>query len=366
MVARRPAIGVAVGVVLIAVVETGSSRYLEPTSYRRPASGDNPFDENAAVWYRLAMSRMTDASPALLVPILKGGSEHYLELVDDRILRACREVRAPRVDAAMRSTRCDWEIGSASDPRDGFEYEREALVLGSCLVIDGHRASANRKMDDALNSYLRALSFGCDFGNGDGMMTMIGLSTALGGLRGIERLVMHTDDSRFLNAVSSRLEPYSSRLPTAERPLTRDRLWLENATALGKLQSDGYLANRYAADDLRAAWQLWLVSPMTRSLVALVSIDDYDRALKVAEEKPYREDYGCCPGGSSKAKRNSAHEPLSTDTARDRASTMALRPPRVSARPRGARPVTKHCRLALPSNSGRPGLQTHRCWWDRS
>lgn len=142
-------------------------------------------------------------------------------------------------------------------------------------------------MNDALIDYLRALSFGCDLGTGNDTMTMVGLGSALAGLKGIEWVIMRTDDSRLLAEVTTRLEAYSNCLPTAESALTREQLWLENAAALDKLQHESEWG-RHPIDDWRAAWRLWQITPITTSLAALSSIGDYHGAMDAAGAIAYR------------------------------------------------------------------------------
>jgi hypothetical protein len=90
-----------------------------------------------------------------------------------------------------------------------------AIFLGNCLVLSGHSSGGLREWRRSAQSYVEALSFACDLGQGDFWTNLIGITVATSALRGLTQLVESAgDDTAFLQYVSRLLSDVADRLPS--------------------------------------------------------------------------------------------------------------------------------------------------------
>lgn len=158
-------------------------------SYHRVAPTENVVEQNAAVWYRLALARSArqpaeDARDvALGTAMLQPGDEPSLA----RLMSGpCREsTQGARMREALRSSMCDWELTSIAGDRPEAS---QALLVGNCLVVEGHWHAVRRQWAEATDSYRRALSFAGDLGQGDFSMNLVGMAVAKAALDGFGAL----------------------------------------------------------------------------------------------------------------------------------------------------------------------------------
>jgi hypothetical protein len=183
------------------------------TTYRRPIIVGTPLSQNAVTEYRPVFANLEmlpkDTSKQLGALVNQGISVD-LAIAGSFLAAECGEVQSPRFRAALRCTRCDWQLGSASDP-----VGVEALFLGNCLVLAGHSSGGVRDWRRSAQSYTEALSFACDLGQGNLWTNLMGITVATSALRGLTQLVESAgDDPTFLQRVSGLLSDISDRLPS--------------------------------------------------------------------------------------------------------------------------------------------------------
>jgi hypothetical protein len=121
----------------------GESRdiQMQGAAYRRPMIVGEPLDQNAAVWYRQALPHVTAKTFTGSVPVLQKGFAFYDDGLTPELAEKCAEINRPRLQSALRCTRCDWELGTGIGALNGFEYSMEAVALGRCFALDGHRSA---------------------------------------------------------------------------------------------------------------------------------------------------------------------------------------------------------------------------------
>jgi hypothetical protein len=255
--------------------------------YRRPVVLVEPLQQNAAIWYRLALPHLSgwrdDGSS--LGTVVNGGSAQYGVTITPLVTERCIDTQSVRVQNALRSTYSDWEIS----PGDlvSFDYTLEAFRLAECLTVDGHRAAYKGDRRAAARAYFTTLSVGCDLGAGTVLMGMVGVASADSGLKALAQLVMSDEDDRgLLREISQQLSQFEGQLPSAEAGLKSERLWLQNALALDGLTSEG---GRYPGLGLLlpkraiAAWHLWQEGDLLGDLDRLIDVHDRTEELRLLE-----------------------------------------------------------------------------------
>jgi hypothetical protein len=182
-------------------------------NYRRPIVIGTPLQQNAVTAYRTAFANVRGLSKDISKQ--SGTLVNQSLTVDVATAHAflaaqCGEVQSHRFREALRCTRCDWQLGSASEP-----VGVEALFLGNCLVLSGHSSGSGREWRRSAQSYIEALSFACDLGQGDLWANLIGITVATSALRGLAQLVESADDPSILQDVSRLLSDVGHELPSA-------------------------------------------------------------------------------------------------------------------------------------------------------
>ena len=256
-------------------------------AYRRAVVSGEPIDQNAVAWYRLALPHfsvwrgqdriLADASKA------DAAGRGATAFVRER----CAEIRSDRILQALRSTRCDWQLGFALDQLNSdVERELDGFRLARCLVVSGHDAASTGDQRQALNSYLQSIAVGCDLGMGDESMCVLGVASVNLGLTAIARLVTRTDDRGFLSDAAHRVSMFEGRWPDPRWPLRRYRLWLENALALDVIANDGMRSNRSRSllFGSLAAWRLWRDQPFLQQLHRLTEVSNREELAGAAHE----------------------------------------------------------------------------------
>ena len=285
---------------LFAAADFGSARLLKPhieryhrelaeirrkeTSYRRPAVFGEPIEQNAANWYRLALPHLT-GTLQVIGPALRDGAG-YEESATPSIIRACTESRSLRVQAALSSTQCDWELTSGLESLVAFKYQYEASALVGCLIVNGHDAAYKGDPRAAARFYLEGVAVSSDLGNGDDVMTGIAISWSGRSLLALAKLATRTDSARLLSDWWDDLLRFDGRLPDIRPALARLRLWTENAAALNELEArGGRLRNpiRASASRLSATLSLWLDRAFFEDLEKLEIVGSAEQALRLGE-----------------------------------------------------------------------------------
>lgn len=182
-------------------------------NYRRPIVVGTPLPQNAVTKYRTAFANLKTLSKDTSTQsgtLVNQGITVDLATAHSFLAAQCGEVRTPEFRDALRCTRCDWQLGSASDI-----VGVGALFLGNCLVLSGHSNGGVREWRRSAQSYVEALSFACDLGQGDFMTNLFGITVATAALRGLTQLVESAgDDTAFLQHVSRLLSDVADRLPS--------------------------------------------------------------------------------------------------------------------------------------------------------
>jgi hypothetical protein len=274
-----------------------SQRYLEEieevrqreSAYRRPLVFGEPLDQNAAVWYRQALLHVSAwrGDEATLRAAVKAGITGYPTSgapAHDR----CAEARSARVRNALRSTRCDWELGFGLDDLNSFDHSLDAMMLANCLTVEGHHAAHDGDRTAAMQPYLEAVAMGCNLGMGNDVMCAVGLGSSRVGLMAIGQLVMHVDDDRgFLDDVARRLSRFEGRLPDGRSAIRRERLCLENATSLDELVNKSKRFRglaRIVPFRTLAAWRLWRDDAVLHEFQRASAIATREEGLKLVDE----------------------------------------------------------------------------------
>ena len=181
--------------------------------YRRPIVVGTPLPQNAVTKYRTAFANLKTLpkdTSRQLGALVNQGIAVDLATAHAFLAAQCGEAQSPHVRDALRCTRCDWQLGGASD-RPGAE----TLFLGNCLVLSGHSSGGVREWRRSAQSYVEALSFTCDLGQGDFWANLVGIRVATSALRGLTQLVLSAgDDAAFLQHVSRLLSDVTDRLPS--------------------------------------------------------------------------------------------------------------------------------------------------------
>jgi hypothetical protein len=215
--------------ILSAALDSRASRYLRrfedrrmmkaaldqerAANYRRPIVVGTPLPQNAVTKYRTAFANLKTLSKDTSTQsgaLVNQGVSVDLATAHSFLAAQCGEVQTPEFRDALRCTRCDWQLASASD-----HVGIGALFLGNCLVLSGHSSGGLREWRRSAQSYVEALSFACDLGQGDFSTNLMGITVATSALRGLTQLVESAgDDTAFLQYVSRLLSDVADRLPS--------------------------------------------------------------------------------------------------------------------------------------------------------
>jgi hypothetical protein len=182
-------------------------------NYRRPLVVGTPLPQNAVTKYRTAFANLKTLPKDISRQsgaLVNQGIAVDLATAHAFLAAQCGEARSPHVREALRCTHCDWQLGGASDGPGA-----ETLFLGNCLVLSGHSSGGVREWRRSAQSYVEALSFACDLGQGDFRVNLVGIRVATSALRGLTQLVLSAgDDAAFLQHVSRLLSDVTDRLPS--------------------------------------------------------------------------------------------------------------------------------------------------------
>src|SRR5438034_4608584 len=120
-------------------------------SYRRLMLFGDPLEGNAAVWYQQSFVHVRTMYISQLADVARGGFTHYANTVIPSIVDECSESESNRIHDALRCTHCNWDL--SPDGVLSLEHSREALVLGHCLTVLGHRTAYRRHRPADLRQY---------------------------------------------------------------------------------------------------------------------------------------------------------------------------------------------------------------------
>lgn len=220
----------AAAAILSAILDTAASRYLyrlndrrlisvalyqeRAANYRRPIVVGTPLSQNAATKYRTAFANLETLpkdTSRILGTLVNQGLTVDLATAQSFLSAQCGDVQSREFRNALRCTHCDWELSTASD---GVGIE--ALFLGNCLVLSGHSSGRSREWRRSAQSYVEALAFACDLGQGDFWANLMGIAVATSALRGLMDVVAVAGrDAAFLQHVSQILPmDLTDRLPS--------------------------------------------------------------------------------------------------------------------------------------------------------
>ena len=104
-------------------------------NYRRPIVVGTPLPQNAVTNYRTAFANLETLSKDVIRQsgvLVNQGISVDLATAHAFLAAQCGEVRTPEFRDALRCTRCDWQLASATD-----SVGLGLLFLGNCLVISG-------------------------------------------------------------------------------------------------------------------------------------------------------------------------------------------------------------------------------------
>jgi hypothetical protein len=219
--------------------------------YRRQVFQE-PLEQNAAVWYRLAFAeigRLPRDTVEVLANALEAGTTKSQTRPEEILHTRCREATGSRVREALRCTHCNWEL----DP-DSEGSSLEALVLGRCLVLVG---GLSAHVGTAIKSYVDALALASDLGQADFATNVVGIIVANTALRELSAIITSpTCQADCLDLLSERLSAFENYLPTVRKGVRLAALELAGELQRESLPAHagllGSLLPRYAV----AGWHL--------------------------------------------------------------------------------------------------------------
>lgn len=254
-------------------------------NYQRPIVVGMPLPQNAVINYRTVFANLKTLSKDTLKQsgtLVNQDIAVDLRSVQSFLSAHCDEVQSPQFRDALRCTHCDWQLGNASD-----SVGVEALFLGNCLVLSGHSFRGLHERHRSAQSYLEALSFACDLGQGDFGTNLIGIAVATSALRGLTHLVESTgDDTALLQHVSRLVSDVTDRLPSMSigiRFLSAElaaRLRAEAQSSARSLDRFGVVVPSRAFP----AWQLRRHESFLDKLEQAAGSDDVDKRLELARQ----------------------------------------------------------------------------------
>jgi hypothetical protein len=248
------------------------------SSYRRLLLFGEPLQQNAAIWYRLSLAKIplgpADNLHAIGRAVGRGFADDASSLnalVHDR----CLEAQSARIREALRCTWCDWGRSSMAFDVLASDPDRNALLLGNCIVLSGHLRAAQHQWSDAATFYLEALSFGCDLGQADFEANLVGMAVSKSALEALGKLVGKAeDDTRFLDDLWQKLSQVESGLPSVDIGFRLARL--EIASNL-EIEAQAYVRDRRRGLTSLLPWRAvaaWRLSRSERLLNLLEQAAD--------------------------------------------------------------------------------------------
>jgi hypothetical protein len=257
--------------------------------YQRPVVFGEPLQQNAAIWYRLALPHLSiwrdDTSS--LAKVVNGGFAEYEVTITPLVKERCGEAKSVRIQNALRSTYSDWDLSPGMSHLVSFDYNLEAFRLAECLTVDGHQAAHEGNRRAAARAYFRSLSVGCDLGAGTVLMGMVGVASAGTGLKALAQLVVSDDDdSGLLREMAQQLSRFEGQLPNAGAGLRSEGLWLQNALVLDGFASGG---ERYPGFGVLlpsraiAAWRLWREQDLLHDIDRVIDTHNRSEELRLIE-----------------------------------------------------------------------------------
>lgn len=206
-------------------------------AYRRPVFGQ-PIDQNAAVWYGRALPHLSAVKLPDLTPAMNAGAAQYDVATEALLDGPCAEAGSERVQTALRCSYCDWQIRFDTESINS-PHTREALALGKCLTIAGHRSAHRYEPREAAKHYLDGVTVGCDLGNGSESMLIVSEIVIADNLLALGRLASTANDDVFLRHAAADLAEFENKLPDGKTPMMRQRLWAQNIASLRQLETAG-------------------------------------------------------------------------------------------------------------------------------
>lgn len=236
--------------------ESWNGRQLEAENaradaFRRAVIADHRLDQNAAAWYRLVFAHVKEglAEHAAAVATLSlPGHRRDPSVLDRTASEYCDDAQSMRMESALRSSRLNWGLTALGNEEQ--VDSRIVWLLGSCLVINGHRYAAGREFDSAASSYLDALSFASDLGQADFSTSFVGMAIARSALESITALLPEFTENRLLERISLGLSANEKNIPTFAAAIRLSAL-----RAASDLESDARL-------DFQRRPRLRLIVPM--------------------------------------------------------------------------------------------------------
>jgi hypothetical protein len=264
---------------------------MRAASYRRPVTFGPSLDQNAADWYRRALTRSREPTASQLgqLAALRDRGPGQAASIPDDIEAVCPAAEGiADVSQALRCTQCDWHLDYDMGPSTLFDAGTRAIALADCLTLRGHRAAGAQSYGAATESYLQAIAFGCDLGTGNLIMNIVGIGAAKSGLMALSRLLTTIDyDPMLFAAVADRLTKLQPCLPTVQNGVQIERLQATNALiaeAMRSVRADKRIVNpllpRHSVAARRLAQDLALVNDLAQSATIA---DPQERARFVAD-----------------------------------------------------------------------------------
>lgn len=293
---------VAAAAIVSAFLDLAASRYLyrfdgrrltsaavdqeRTANYRRPIVVGTPLSDNAATKYRTAFANLRTLpkdTTSQLGALVNQGIAVDLAAAKSFLAAQCGEVQSREFRDALRCTRCDWQLGSASDGAGV-----EALFLGNCLVLSGHVSARSREWRGSAQSYVEALGFACDLGQGDFWANLMGIAVATSALRGLTDLVEPAGhDADFLQHVSQLLSSdLTDRLPSMTTGIRSLRAELAPGL-LAEAHSLARSLNHFGVvvpGTAFAAWRLWRQESVLDKLEQAAAGGDIEQRVELARE----------------------------------------------------------------------------------
>jgi hypothetical protein len=256
------------------------------SAYSRIVLTEKTRTQNAATWYRRSFARLgrLPAGSARSVAIAASQRSGIDSATMAAAGQLCEEINSARMQDALSSTKCDWELTllNNGDRLDGDQ----SWQLGNCLVLRGHIDVRDRDYTSASMMYFEALSFASDLGQADYSTNLVGMAVAKAALDGLAILAAVRHDIRFLETTQGMLSRFETRLPSIDSGIRLARL--RTATNLrldAKLleTTDPWALRHVVPFRLTEAWQLSLQRDLFNVLLELSETRDMARREMLAK-----------------------------------------------------------------------------------
>src|SRR5258706_9640406 len=258
-------------------------------SYGRAFPKGTVLDENAAVWYRLALARLPMPSveeTRTLDRVVQAGAKGWRSRHGESFTDVCDEAKGRRFTNALACTYCNWELPYRLAAPSAFDSFSQALLLADCVMLQGFEQERENHVNAAAAHYLDALSFACDLGVGDFDMNFAGLIFARNALSALGQVVVSVDsDSQLLADLRDGLDRFEHRLPIEHHGLHMLRLRLA-AGLLDEMHglSPEHPVTTYMLPRAVGGWRVYRGDGILTKLGQAIDEKDSKRRTRLAQD----------------------------------------------------------------------------------